>query len=163
MPFNLFAPEELELPEDIREALDEMCEQGTEALDEHDPEEALLFFRQAARLLPEPAEKWEAYGWLCAAQGDAHYALGDFASALDEFHKAHRLAEPGESLPFVLLRLGQCYRRLHDTKNAAEYLLRAYMLAGEDLFAEDQDDLAFLQDAVPLETVPDENPRQPGD
>lgn len=151
MSSNLFSPEELELPEDVQEALDEICEQGNEAMDEDAPEEALLFFRQAVDLLPEPAEKWEAYGWLCAAQGDAHYTMGDFEAALEQFQEAYNLADPEDANPFVLLRLGQCYRRLGNEKNAAEYLLRAYMLEGEDIFEEEDDDFVFLKNAVPLE------------
>lgn len=149
MPSNLFTPEELELPEDIREALDEICEQGNEAMDEQNPEEALLFFRQAVSLLPEPPDKWEAYGWLCAAQGDAYYALGGFEPALERFGKAYDLSAPEGATPFVLLRLGQCHRRLGNDKKAAEYLLRAYQLEGEEIFADDPADLAFLKNAVP--------------
>lgn len=151
MTSNLFSPEELELPEDIQEALDEVCEQGNEAMDEDDPQEALLFFRQAVDLLPEPADKWEAYGWLCTAQGDAHYAMEDFESAFEQFQEAYNLSAPEEVNPFILLRLGQCYRRLGNDKNAAEYLLRAYMLEGEEIFEEDADDFAFLKNTVPLD------------
>lgn len=150
MNFNLFSPEELELPEDTREALDEICEQGNEAMDENDPEEALLFFRQAVELLPEPANKWEAYGWLCVAQGDAFYAMDDFESAHEQFREAYDLSTPEDVNSFVLLRLGQCCRRLGNDTDAAEYLHRAYMAAGEDIFEEEADDLAFLQKTVPL-------------
>lgn len=150
MNCNLFSPEELELPEDIQEALDEVCDQGNEAMDENDPEEALLFFRQAMELLPEPANKWEAYSWLCAAQGDAFYAMDDFESAHEQFREAYNLTAPEAVNPFVLLRLGQCCRHLGNDTDAAEYLLRAYMTEGEDIFEEEADDLAFLKNTVPL-------------
>ncbi|CAK7031598.1 MAG: hypothetical protein DELT_02813 [Desulfovibrio sp.] len=151
MPANLFDPDELELPEDVQEALDEICEQGNEAMDENDPEEALAFFRQAVDILPEPAEKWEAYSWLCAAQGDAQFGMQDFTGALEQFREAYNLSDPDEVNPFVLLRLGQCFLRLGDEKNAAEYLLRAYMLEGEEIFEDDEDDFTFLKKAVPLD------------
>ena len=139
-----------ELSLDIQDALEEICDQGNEAMDEGNPEEALLFFRRAMQLLPEPVEEWEAYGWLQAAIGDAHYAMNDFSLARDHFHAAYTFAGPEEVNAFVLLRLGQSYRRLGDDKNATEYLLRAYMLDGEDIFANDPDEFVFLRTAVPL-------------
>lgn len=139
-----------ELSEDIRDALEEICDQGNEAMDEGNPGEAVVFFQQALDILPKPAEEWEAYGWIQSALGDAHFAMSDFPKSLSYFHTACAFAGPEESNPFVLLRLGQCYRRLGDEKNAAEYLLRAYMLEGEDIFEEELDDLAFLKKSVPL-------------
>lgn len=138
------------LSEDIQEALDEACDQGNEAMDEGEFREAAGFFRQALDLLPNPAEEWDAYGWLQAALGDAHYGMKDYAAALEHFHKAYAFAGPEEVNPFVLLRLGQCSRRLGDEKSAADFLLRAYMLEGEDIFEDEEDDFAFLKKAVPL-------------
>jgi tetratricopeptide (TPR) repeat protein len=137
------------LSEDVQDALEECCDQGNEALDEGEFREAVAFFEQALKMLPSPAEEWEPYGWLQGALGDAYYGMRDFGRALDYFHTAHMFAGPDEVPPFVLLRLGQCHRRLGDAKNAAECLLRAYLLEGEDIF-EDKDDFAFLKEAVPL-------------
>lgn len=140
------------LSEDIQDALEEMCDQGNEAMDEGEPGEALIFFQRALALLPSPAEEWEPYGWLQAAMGDARYAMSDFGKALDNFHKAYTFAGPEEVNPFVLLRLGQSYRRLGDDKNASEFLLRAYMLDGRDIFEEDDDDFTFLKEHAQLDT-----------
>lgn len=139
-----------ELSEDIQDALEEICEQGNEAMDEGNPAEAAVFFQQALAILPKPAKEWEAYGWLQAALGDARFAMGDFERSLSHLRTAYAFAGPEEVNPFVLLRLGQCHRRLGDEKNAAEYMLRAYMLEGEDIFEEDAEDFAFLKEAVPL-------------
>lgn len=138
------------LSEDIQDALEELCDQGNEAMDEGEFQEAVAFFEQALAILPAPAEEWEPYGWLQAALGDAYYGMREYARALEYFHNAYTFAGPDEVSPFVLLRFGQCYRRLHDAKNATEYLLRAYMLEGEDVFAEDAEDFAFLKESVPL-------------
>ena len=138
------------LSEDIQNALEELCDQGNEAMDEGEFQEAVSFFTQALEILPEPADEWEPYGWLQAALGDAYYGMRDYAAALDFFHKAYAFAGPEEVNAFVLLRLGQTNRRLDDAKNAVEYLLRAYMLEGEDIFEESEDDFAFLKASVPL-------------
>ena len=139
-----------ELSEDIQDALEEICDQGNEAMDEGNPAEAIVFFQQALELLPKPVEEWEVYGWLQAALGDAYFALRDYEKAREYFHKAYTFAGPEDVNPFVLLRLGQSYKQLHDEKNATEYLLRAYMLEGEDIFEEDREDFAFLKDNVDL-------------
>lgn len=139
------------LSEDIQDALEELCDQGNEAMDEGDPEEALIFFQRAVDLLPPPAEEWEPWGWLQAAIGDAHYAMGKPDKALYFFLKAYTFADPEEATPYLLLRLGQTYRRTGDMEKAREFLLRAYQLEGKDLFNEDQEDYAFLRENVPLE------------
>ena len=138
------------LSEDIQNALEELCDQGNEAMDEGEFQEAVSFFTQALEILPEPTDEWEPYGWLQAALGDAYYGMRDYTTALDFFHKAYAFAGPEEVNAFVLLRLGQANRRLGDAKNAVEYLLRAYMLEGEDIFEESEDDFAFLKASVPL-------------
>lgn len=138
------------LSEDIQEALEELCDQGNEAMDEGEFREALVFFERALGILPAPAEEWEPYGWLQAAIGDAYYGMENFSASLDCFHKAYAFTGPDDVTPFVLLRLGQCSRRTGDDASAVEYLLRAYRLDGEDLFPDDEDDLAFLKKAVPL-------------
>ena len=53
----------------------------------------------------------------------------------------------GAANPFVLLRLGEALFELGDKDSAREYLLRAYMLAGDDLFADGLDSryLEFLR------------------
>lgn len=134
-----------ELSEEIRDALDELCDQGSEALDEEDPEEALMFFQQALALLPEPAEEWGPYGWLQAAMGDAWYALNNIEQAYAMFRAAYDFAGPDEASSFVLLRLGQCARRLGETEKALAYLRAAHAIDGDDAFAEAPDCLAFLR------------------
>lgn len=138
-----------ELSEEIRDALEELCDQGSESLDEGDPEEAIMFFQRALALLPPPAEEWEPYGWLQAAIGDAWYILGNITEAEAFFRTAHDFAGPDEVSSFVLLRCGQCARRLGSLDAAAGYLRAAYTLDGDAVFADDPDDLAFLNQAAP--------------
>ena len=138
------------LSEDIQNALEEFCDQGNEAMDEGDFQEAISFFEQALDLLPNPADDWEPYGWLQAALGDAYYGMQQYKTAMEYFQKAYAFAGPEEVNPFVLLRLGQIARQLDDAKNATEYLLRAYMLEGEDIFEGSEEDYAFLKASVPL-------------
>ena len=138
------------LSEDIQDALEEFCNQGNEALDENEFEEAAVFFEQALAVLPEPAEEWEPWGWIQGALGDAHYGMQDYTRALEYFQNAYTFAGPEEVTPFVLLRLGQCCRRIGDNENAAKYLHHAYMLEGEGIFDDEAADLTFLKKSVSL-------------
>ncbi len=137
------------LSEDIQDTLEELCDQGNEAMDEGDFKEAVAFFEQALAVLPAPAKEWEPWGWLQGALGDAYYGMKDYARAMEYFQKAYGFAGPEDVTPFVLLRLGQCCRRLGDDKNAAAYLHSAYMLEGEGIFDGDAEDFAFLKKSVP--------------
>ncbi|HXL33219.1 MAG TPA: hypothetical protein VN968_28545 [Bradyrhizobium sp.] len=46
--------------------------------------------------------------------------------------------------PFIVYRLGQSQTRLGNVDKGVEYLLRAYMLDGEDIFSSDQNGEEFL-------------------
>lgn len=66
------------------------------------------------------------------------------------FQKAiANIEENGYHNPFILLRLGQSFLENNDTKQAKEFLLRAYMLEGENIFEEeDEKYFQFLQTNV---------------
>ena len=80
--------------------------------------------------------------WFLAAIGDVYFQQGEFALAHECFDKARgNLTGEGYGNPFVMLRLGECCLEIGDERNALEYLLRAYMFEGEDIFAPDEDDV----------------------
>ena len=140
----------VELPEDIQEQMEALSEQGEEAFDQGRYEEALDIYNQALSILPEPRENWEAYVWLKAAMGDACFLMDRFDDGLDHFYEAYTAAGPQNMNPFIVYRLGQIYRRLDDEENAVEFLMRAFLLEGEDVF-EDEDDLVYLRNRVDLD------------
>ncbi len=140
----------VELPEDIQEQMEALSEQGEEALDQGRFEEALDLYNQVLAILPEPREKWEAYVWLKAAMGDACFFMDRFDDGLDHFYEAYTASGPQNMNPFIVYRLGQIYRRLGDEENALEFLMRAYMLEGADIF-EDEEDLVYLKNRVDLD------------
>ena len=49
------------------------------------------------------------------------------------------LSGDGYGNPFIMLRLGECCLEIGDEKNAVEYLLRAYMMEGKEIFEPDED------------------------
>lgn len=145
-----------ELPEDIQDQMETLSEQGEEAIEQGRYEEAIDLYNQALSLLPEPREDWEAYVWLKAAMGDACFLMDRNEDGLDHFYEAYTAAGPQNVNPFIVYRLGQIYRRLDDEENALEFLMRAYLLEGEDIF-EDEDDFTYLKNRVDLDDYNEEN------
>lgn len=63
--------------------------------------------------------------------GDCHFLKKEYDSAIDYFIKAYNY---DVSNPYINLRIGECYVFLDNEPDAKEYLMRAYMVAGEDIF-----------------------------
>jgi tetratricopeptide (TPR) repeat protein len=126
----------MKLPAAVADRIDQLSERGNVLLEKRDWQGATALWQQALALLPEPKSQWEAWTWLNASIGDAFRtgrALVDAKAALFD-----ALNGPdGHTNPFILLRLGQTLVDLGDTERGIEYLLRAYMLDGEEVFEED--------------------------
>jgi hypothetical protein len=127
----------MDLPATLADEIDKFSEQGNVLLDDqHDWRGAVAQWRQGLALLPEPKSQWEAWTWLNASIGDAFRsgnALEDAKAALFD-----ALNGPdGEANPFILVRLGQTLVDLGDTEGGVEYLLRAYMIDGDEVFESD--------------------------
>ena len=99
-------------------------------------DEALEQYGQALCLLPEPWPQWEATTWLLSAIGDAHFLKHDYPLALEALQDAVRCPN-GLGNPFIHLRLGQCQFEVGNRDRAADELMRAYMWAGVDVFAQE--------------------------
>jgi tetratricopeptide (TPR) repeat protein len=137
------------LTEEQEIILDKYIEEGNEKMEEENYKRAIELFIKAIEILPVPKENWEAYTWLNASLGDAYFQIEKYDDALDVLNIAYKLFD-SEPNPFVLLRLGQCYYQKKELKKATDYLLRTYMLEGEDIFNENEEYLKFLKSKVKL-------------
>lgn len=127
-----------ELPEDLYEKITALCGKGDELAENDEHGKAIEKYRTAWKMLPEPRHTWEAATWILSAIGDAYFFSGDFTKAYDSFKEAVVNECPGAiENPFVQLRRGQCALELGDEAKAAECLLGAYMLHGEEIFEEE--------------------------
>jgi|GEM_PF-746977 len=151
----------IELPEDIQEQMEALSEQAEDAFDQERYEEALDIYNRVLAILPEPRERWEAYVWLKAAMGDACFLMDRYDDGLDHFYEAYTAAGPQNMNPFIVYRLGQIYKRLDDEENAVEFLMRAFLLEGEDVF-EDEEDLIYLRNRVDLDDYDEDGDGQYG-
>ena len=128
--------------------VDEMirhCEKGDELSSQNRYEDAVTEYNKAWKLLPEPKNDWDAATWILAAIADACFLLGKKKSARQALE--YVMTCPGAiGNPFLHLRLGQILFDDGEEAAAADELMRAYMGAGSDIFANDDPKyFAFLK------------------
>lgn len=109
---------------------------GNTVLEEANFDYAEQCFQDALELIPEPKNEFSATTWLYAALGDVYYQQGAYTAALDAFMGAYNGSE-GYYNPYVVYMLGKIYYELGVMNKAKEFLTMAYMVAGEDIFLED--------------------------
>ena len=131
----------MQLEDAVYAQLTERTERGNHCYDAEQYEEAVVIWISALKLLPEPKSQWEAALWLHASIADSQFHLGNFAEARASSFDA--LNCPGSlDNPLVLLRLGEASFELGLQGDALEYLTRAYLLEGAQLF--DGENPAYL-------------------
>jgi len=124
-----------ELTDSLYDEVLVLSEEGNVLMEQKIYLEAIEVYRSALAKLPSPENQWEAYVWLKASIGDALYFLNEFEMASIEFFDAMNGPE-GASNSFVLLRLGECLFE-QGLPDASDYLCKAYLLEGEDIFYEE--------------------------
>lgn len=124
----------------LKARLDEFAERGNQFEKQGRYEEAVQAWREGLGLIPEPQQFYSETVWFLAAIGDVYFQKGMYQQAHQCFDKARgNLSGEGYRNPFIMLRLGECCLETGDEKNAAEYLLRAYMMEGKEIFEPDED------------------------
>ena len=129
-----------EITPELKAKLDEYAERGNRSEEEEQYEEALQAWEEGLALIPEPQQYYSETIWFLAAIGDVYFQKGMYPQAHKCFDKARgNLSGGGYGNPFIMLRLGECCLEIGDERNAAEYLLRAYMMEGKEIFEPDED------------------------
>lgn len=128
-----------ELTPALKAKLNEIAERGNQFEDEEKYEEAVRIWEEGLKLIPEPQQFYSETIWFLAAIGDVYFKKGIYPKAHECFDKARgNLSGGGYRNPFIMLRLGECCLEIGDEKNAVEYLLRAYMMEGKEIFEPDE-------------------------
>tara|TARA_B100000678_G_scaffold136165_1_gene113878 strand:- start:41 stop:469 length:429 start_codon:yes stop_codon:yes gene_type:complete len=140
-----------ELPESVHAQIRDYCAQGDEAAGRGEYQEALDRYNAAFALVPEPRTDWHASTWIMGAIGDACFTGGYFTTARTSLEYAMHCPD-GLGNPFLHLRLGQTLFEQGDCERAADELMRAFMGAGDEIFAaEDPKYRAFLATRAKLD------------
>ncbi|HEY0648749.1 hypothetical protein [Phenylobacterium sp.] len=129
--------ESAELPSALHAQIEALCAEGDRLAEARMFEDAIARYNAAWRLVPEPKTNWNASTWVLAAIGDACFLGGFQTSAREAFEYAMHCPD-GIGNPFLHLRLGQVLFDAGEQDRAADELARAYMGAGNEIFA-DQD------------------------
>lgn len=129
-----------DLSAEVQAQMDELAQKGNRLEEEGRLAEALQAWQEGLALIPEPQQFYSQTVWFLAAIGDVYFQQGEYARAHECFDKARgNMTGAGYGNPFVMLRLGECCLEIGDEKNALEYLLRAYMFEGKEMFEPDDD------------------------
>jgi tetratricopeptide (TPR) repeat protein len=136
--------EAIELPSTVHDAITHFCADGDALAASGKYEEAIAEYNRAWEIVPEPKSQWNASTWILAAIADAAF-LGDYKTSAREALEYAMFCPDAIGNPFLHLRLGQVLLDAGEHDRAADELMRAYMGAGTDLFAsEDERYLSFL-------------------
>jgi len=139
-----------ELDETIHQAIKAHCAKGDELAADRAFEAAIAEYNKAWRLVPDPCNEWNASTWILAAIADAAFLGGYLTSAREALQYAMTCPDAIGN-PFLHLRYGQVLLDAGEPDAAADELIRAYMGAGQDIFAsEDRRYLDFLKTRAKL-------------
>lgn len=119
----------------LRARLDELAEAGNAFCDTEEYEKALEVWQEALSLIPSPRQAYGESMWFEASVGYLYFVWEEYETALACFERAQgNLTGQGYGNPFVMLMMGETCLELGDEAAAEEYLLRAYMLDGAEVF-----------------------------
>jgi tetratricopeptide (TPR) repeat protein len=139
-----------ELDPAIHEAIKAHCARGDELAAAKSFDAAIAEYNKAWRLVPDPRDAWNASTWILAAIADACF-LGGYLTSAKEALQYAMICPDAIGNPFLHLRYGQVLLDKGEPDAAADELIRAYMGAGQDIFAtEDRRYLDFLKTRAKL-------------
>ena len=135
---------------DIHDQIERYCEQGNDLFDEDDFLGAIAIWQKALDLIVDPNEDWNEVLWFKVSIGDSFYMIDEYEKSLDSLLDALNYPEANENA-FIHFRIGQCYYQLGDKDNSKNSLLKAYMLAGKEIFDEHEEEGQFFYDFLSSE------------
>ena len=138
----------MQLNKRYTEDIERICRAADDFLDEGNTKEAYRKYKEALDIIPNPKTSYETATWIFVSIGDLFFKNKQYDMARDYFFEAKNCPN-GVSNPYVLFRLGQSLVETKDNNQAREFLLRAYMLVGDDIFwDEDEKYYDVIKDLV---------------
>ena len=138
----------MQLNKSYTEDIERICRAADDFLDEGNTKEAYRKYKEALDIIPNPKTSYETATWIFVSIGDLFFKNKQYDMARDYFFEAKNCPN-GVSNPYVLFRPGQSLVETKDNNQAREFLLRAYMLVGDDIFwDEDEKYYDVIKDLV---------------
>lgn len=123
----------MQLKKGFTEDIERICRAAEDYVVEGNSVDAYRKYKEALDIIPEPKTSYETATWIFVSIGDLYFKNGQYDKARNYFLEAKNCPN-GVSNPYVLFRLGQTLVETNENSKAEEFLLRAYMLVGEDIF-----------------------------
>ena len=141
----------MQLNKSYTEDIERICRAADDFLEEGNIKDAYRKYKEALDIIPNPKTSYETATWIFVSIGDLFFKNKQYDMARDYFFEAKNCPN-GVSNPYVLFRLGQSLVETQDNNQAREFLLRAYMLVGDDIFwDEDEKYYNVIKDLVKTE------------
>lgn len=115
--------------------IEKLSEEGSALLDD-DWQAALAKWTDALALVPEPKTAYAESTWLYTSIGDAHHTGEQWSQAVEAL-RVGLTCPGGHGNGYLWLRLGESQYELGQLDDAANSLLSAYLLEGDELFADE--------------------------
>lgn len=125
-----------ELDDQVHGELANLCAEGDDLARAGEFRDAIARYNQAWALIPEPRYEWRASTWVLAAIADASFLGGYRTTARDALDYVMYCPDAIGN-PFLHLRRGQVLYDDSQLDAAADELMRAYMGAGREVFADE--------------------------
>ncbi len=98
-------------------------------------DEAIQLWEEALYLIPDPKNVYLETAWFSVAIGDIYIVKKMYSKALEYFKKVFDiLHEEIYQDAFTMRSMGEIYCEMGDEKCSTKYLLKAYLLEGEEIF-----------------------------
>lgn len=132
-----------------KKSTDDYAEEGNILFDNEEYDQAIKIWLEGLASLSKPINAQSEAVWFQTSIADAFFMQGKYEDAYPYLWDAKsNLSGEGYCNPFLMLRLGQCSYEL-GKEDAKEYLMRAYMLAGEEIFeSEDEKYFDLIRDMI---------------
>ena len=131
-----------------QKSINEFAEEGNALFEKGNYNKAIAVWTEALKAIDAPLNTKSEAVWFQTSIGDALFMMGKYGEAYEYlFNAKSNLSGDGYENPFTMLRLGQCAYEL-GKEDAKEYLLRAYLLAGNDIFEDGKKYFEVIKDLI---------------
>lgn len=126
-----------ELSDADYDKIEQLSEEGNQFYEQQKLQQALRKYEAALSIVPDPKVDWEASTWLYTSIADVNFSKGDLEQAKENYYNALNCPD-GISNGYIQLSMGQTLYELEEFDKSKEFLLRAYMIEGEDIFEDEE-------------------------
>ena len=136
------------LPDSLFQTICQILDKGDKLRASEKYADAIAFYQSAIDILPEPKSDWDMFTTLVISIGDTYYKTQQYTIA-DGYYATALKDGSGLNNPYVWYANGRNLVKMGETKPATDSLMRAYILAGDEIFTIDNDEFkVYINDII---------------